>query len=81
MELTAQAESGLAYCTDRFDIERFHRIGALARDLMQTVAAEDLPAYERTVASAAGYTTPKVDVRAGVEVDRVNPRDGSSTRE
>ncbi len=66
MELTAQAESGLAYCTDRFDIERFHRIGALARDLMQAVTAEDLPAYERTVASAAGYTTPKVDVRAGV---------------
>lgn len=66
MALTAQAESGLAYCTDRFDIERFHRIGALARDLMQAVAAEDLPAYAREVASAAGYTTPKVDVRAGV---------------
>jgi ADP-ribose pyrophosphatase YjhB (NUDIX family) len=66
MELTAQAESGLAYCTDRFDIERFHRIGALARDLMQTVAAEDLPAYDRQVAATAGYTTPKLDVRAGV---------------
>lgn len=66
MELTAQAESGLAYCTDRFDIERFHRIGTLARDLMQTIAAEDLPAYDRRVAATAGYTTPKIDVRAGV---------------
>lgn len=66
MELTAQAESGLAYCTDDFDIERFHRIGALARDLMQQVAAEELPEYEREVAVTAGYTTPKLDVRGGV---------------
>ncbi|GAB3712692.1 NUDIX hydrolase N-terminal domain-containing protein [Nocardiopsis nanhaiensis] len=66
MELTAQSESGLAYCTDGFDIERFHRIGALARDLMQTVARDDLPAYEPDVAASAGYTTPKLDVRAGV---------------
>ncbi|MGW9349007.1 NUDIX hydrolase N-terminal domain-containing protein [Nocardiopsis flavescens] len=66
MELTAQAESGLAYCTDRFDIERFHRIGALARDLMQEVSSDDLPAYDRDTATVAGYTTPKLDVRGGV---------------
>jgi ADP-ribose pyrophosphatase YjhB (NUDIX family) len=66
MELTAQAESGLAYCTDPFDIERFHRIGALAQELMQTLADQDLPAYDRQVAATAGYTTPKLDVRGGV---------------
>ncbi|MBR8741794.1 NUDIX hydrolase N-terminal domain-containing protein [Nocardiopsis sp. MG754419] len=66
MELTAQAESGLAYCTDRFDIERFHRIGSLARDLMATVTAEEPPAYDPRVAVTAGYTTPKIDVRGGV---------------
>ncbi len=66
MELTALTESGLAYCTDRFDIERFHRIGSLARDLMATVSAEEPPAYDRRVASVAGYTTPKLDVRGGV---------------
>lgn len=66
MELTALSESGLAYCTDRFDIERLHRVGALARDLMQVVAAQDLPEYEREVAAASGYTTPKIDVRGGV---------------
>jgi ADP-ribose pyrophosphatase YjhB (NUDIX family) len=66
MELAAQSESGLAYSTNEFDIERFHRVGALARDLMQLVAAGELPGYERGVASAAGYTTPKLDVRGGV---------------
>lgn len=54
MELTALAESGLAYCRDQFDIERFHRIGTIARELMQHVSSEELPAYERVVASAAG---------------------------
>lgn len=66
IELTSLAESGLAYSQDRFDIERFHRIGALARDLMERVAAGDLPAYDPKVASAAGYATPKIDVRGGV---------------
>ncbi|MBE3000165.1 NUDIX hydrolase N-terminal domain-containing protein [Nocardiopsis sp. HNM0947] len=66
IELTALSQSALAYCTDRFDIERFHRIGALARDLMQTVAREDLPAYEPEVAASLGYATPKLDVRGGV---------------
>ncbi len=66
MELTAHSESALAYCTDQFDIERFHRIGELARELMQQVASEDLSGYERSVATAAGYTTPKLDVRGGV---------------
>lgn len=66
MELTALAESGLAYCRDQFDIERFHRIGTIARELMHHVSSEELPAYERAVASVAGYTTPKLDVRGGV---------------
>lgn len=65
-ELTAISESALAYCRDPFDIDRFHRVGALARDLMSEVAAEELPPYDREVASVAGYTTPKLDVRGGV---------------
>lgn len=66
MELTALSESALVYCTDAFDIERFHRIGALAQDLMQVVASKDLPDYEPHVAAAAGYATPKLDVRGGI---------------
>lgn len=66
MELTALAESGLAYSRDEFDIARFHRVGELARELMQEVAADPLPEYDREVASATGYATPKIDLRAGI---------------
>lgn len=54
------------YCKDKFDIGRFHEIGALGRDLTNLVADRPLPAYDRGVASVAGYTTPKVDVRGAI---------------
>lgn len=66
IELSSLSESALAYCTDQFDIERFHRIGQIARELMQHVAAGELPEYRREVESVRGYATPKLDVRAGV---------------
>lgn len=66
MELSAIAESGLAYCRDDFDIERFHRVGALANTLMQALSTAPLAQYQREIAATAGYTTPKIDVRAGI---------------
>src|SRR5699024_5175715 len=62
----ALSESGLAYCTDQFDTERFHRGGGRAREMAQRLAEEPLDEYDPQVASAAGYTTPKIDVRGGV---------------
>lgn len=66
LELAATSQSGLAYCRDPFDIERLHRVGELARDLMGLVADGPLPPYEPAVAAQAGYATPKVDVRGAV---------------
>ena len=66
MELTALSEAGLWYGKDQFDIERFHRVGVLARGLMDMVSAQPLPPYDRAVAAVAGYTTPKLDVRGAV---------------
>lgn len=66
MELTAISESALAYCTDRFDIQRFHRVAEIGRELLQLVSASDLPPLDKVVASTAGYTTPKLDVRGAV---------------
>lgn len=65
MELTGIAESGLAYSTNEFDIERFHRVGELAQRLMEQAGAS-LGPYRREIASIAGYATPKLDVRGGV---------------
>ncbi|WP_182353364.1 NUDIX hydrolase N-terminal domain-containing protein [Flaviflexus huanghaiensis] len=66
IELASISESALAYCQDPFDIDRFHRIGDIARDVAELTARKPLPDYDRSVASIAGYTTPKVDVRGGV---------------
>jgi len=63
IELTAIAESGLAYSQDQFDIWRFQRIAALAHRL---IVREDLGSFSPAAALTAGYATPKVDVRAGI---------------
>ena len=62
--LQAIAQSGLAYCKDQFDIERYHQIRAIAAEMMTTGAA--LPgdaSVEQLFADQAGYATPKIDVR------------------
>ncbi len=66
IETAAISETGLWYSKDQFDIERFHHLGELARELLEHVAAHPLAAYDKKVASVAGYTTPKVDVRGAV---------------
>jgi len=62
--LQAIAQSGLAYCKDQFDIERYHQIRQIAAEMMTT--GTQLPAdapIEHLFAGQAGYATPKVDVR------------------
>lgn len=66
MQLTAISETGLWYGKDQFDIERFVKVGELAHQLMEHLAAHPLAEYDQKVASVAGYTTPKVDVRGAV---------------
>ena len=63
-QLQAIAQSGLAYCKDKFDIERYHQIRALAAEMM--TAGVPLPSaapIERLLAEQSGYATPKTDVR------------------
>ena len=56
-ELQALAQTGLAYCKDPFDRERYERIRAIAVDMLAMQA--DVPA-------SAGYPTPKLDIRAAI---------------
>ena len=65
--LQAIAQSGLAYCQDKFDVQRYHEISAIAAEIMARGAA--LPSDQPVAAlfaAQAGYATPKVDVRAAV---------------
>jgi ADP-ribose pyrophosphatase YjhB (NUDIX family) len=65
--LQAIAQSGLTYCQDKFDIQRYHEIRSIAAEIMASGAA--LPAIQPVAAlfdGQAGYATPKVDVRSAV---------------
>lgn len=65
--LQAIAQSGLTFCHDKFDVQRYHQISAIAAEIMASGAA--LPSVEPIAAlfaEQAGYATPKVDVRVAV---------------
>jgi len=63
-QLQAIAQSGLAYCKDKFDIERYHQICTLAAEMMTTgVPLPSATPIERLFADQSGYATPKIDVR------------------
>ena len=63
-ELQALAQTGLMYCQDPFDRERYERIRAMAVDMLSTQI--DAPAGQVSRLLSAGYPTPKLDTRAAI---------------
>src|SRR3974390_2646040 len=63
--LQALSQSGLTYCQDHFDIQRYHELREIAAEMMTTgtPAPADAP-IPQLFADQAGYATPKIDVRA-----------------
>ena len=62
--LQAIAQSGLTYCKDKFDIQRYEQIRDIAAEMMASGAAlPDAAPIQDLFANQAGYATPKVDVR------------------
>ena len=61
----ALAQSGLAYCKDPYDRERYEEIRHLAAEMMGAGAGlSDSAAIEEFFKTELGYATPKIDVRA-----------------
>jgi len=65
--LQALAQTGLTYCKDPFDIERYEAVRRIAAEIMASGAglADSSPILDFFKLDA-GYATPKVDVRAAV---------------
>jgi ADP-ribose pyrophosphatase YjhB (NUDIX family) len=62
--LQAIAQSGLTYCKDKFDIQRYHEIRTIAAEMISAGAAlASSDALEKLFAEQSGYATPKIDVR------------------
>lgn len=65
-EMEAIAQTGLHYCDDQFDLERYTRLRELAAELLaneSNLSSREILEWTKT---EFGYATPKVDVRAFV---------------
>jgi ADP-ribose pyrophosphatase YjhB (NUDIX family) len=62
--LQANAQSGLTYCKDKFDIQRYEEIRSIAAEMMASASPQsDAQSLEQLFAGQSGYATPKIDVR------------------
>lgn len=79
--LQSIAQAGLTYATDPYDLERYCQVRQVAAAIAARGSTGDAAKIEAFFASASGYPTPKIDVRAAVIVDErillVEEGDGS----
>ena len=64
--LHALARTGLHFCRDEYDRERYEQVEAIAAELLATGAGLTAAELRQAWASDAGYVTPKVEVRGAV---------------
>lgn len=68
--LQAIASTGLHFSRDHFDRERYEEVGAIANEMLASLADVPIERIEGLVSDyARGYATPKVDVRAALIED------------
>jgi ADP-ribose pyrophosphatase YjhB (NUDIX family) len=65
--LQAIASTGLHFCRDEFDRERYFEIASIANEMLSQIGAVPIERIEGLVSDfATGYATPKVDVRGAI---------------
>lgn len=64
--LQAIAQTGLTFSKEPYDIERYEEVRAIAAEIAAGGSGADLRMVRELFAHDAGYTTPKVDVRAAI---------------
>ncbi|QQK77704.1 NUDIX hydrolase [Salicibibacter cibarius] len=68
-QLQSIAQSGLAYSTDEFDMERFELIRNISVEMIAEQSDMGQEKVKDIFANDTGYATPKVDVRSAVFKD------------
>jgi ADP-ribose pyrophosphatase YjhB (NUDIX family) len=68
--LQAVAQTGLAYTTDPFDIERYEAVRSLAAEMISRCSGLDRGEVRSMIARDWGHATPKIDVRGVVIRDK-----------
>jgi ADP-ribose pyrophosphatase YjhB (NUDIX family) len=68
--LQAISQSGLTYCKDKFDIQRYHEIRSIAAEMMAAGSGlSTTESIEKLFAQQSGYATPKIDTRVAAFKD------------
>jgi ADP-ribose pyrophosphatase YjhB (NUDIX family) len=62
----AIAQTGQAYTTNSYDLQRFDELAQIATGMLATLTGASIQTIEGMYLPERGYPTPKVDVRAGV---------------
>lgn len=62
--IQAIAQSGLTYCKDPFDIERFQELRELSARMLSYYSDTEVEKVKDLFPNETGYQTPKIDVRA-----------------
>lgn len=65
-ELQSIAQSGLHYCKDKYDRERYQRIREIAAEMMADKTDLPFDTVMELFCSDSGYQTPKIDTRAAI---------------
>lgn len=67
--LAALAQSGISYCRNPYDLERYHQLRELAAEMIAEGSGEPVEQIHDLLDAQAGYATPKLDVRGVVFKD------------
>ena len=65
-ELQNLSQCALAYCKDKYDIERFERIRDISAEMAAEIGDMRLEDVKATFCAGTGYQTPKLDTRSAV---------------
>ena len=65
-ELQFLSQCALAYCKDKYDIERFQRIREISAEMVSEIGDIPPAQVKETFCAGTGYQTPKLDTRAAV---------------
>jgi ADP-ribose pyrophosphatase YjhB (NUDIX family) len=67
--LAALAQSGMAYCHNPYDLERYHLMSEIAAEMIAEGSGESIEQVQGLLDNQAGYATPKLDGRGVVFCD------------
>lgn len=65
-EIHAISTTGITFCENPFDIERFTRLQEIAAELIAKHSDHSKKSLGKVFSAEVGYATPKIDVRAAV---------------